>query len=661
MSVTEVTYRTHVTARQAMNAATRDRFRRHCRPRPKLTLSQWAERYREIPEGAAHSGKWRNHLAPYLVPIMDAITDPNTEEVTIVAPSQSGKSEVALNAIGYYIHQEPSPILLVQFSVDEAKSFSKDRIQTMIKATPALRPLVSPVKSRDSKNTIRSKSYPGGQIDIVGANSAAGLASRPKRVVILDERDRHPRSAGKEGDVKGIAYARTTTFKHRKKIIEISSPTTPEESLIWPSYEEATQEVFEVPCPHCGYYQTLEWPRLKWTLQPSGLVDPRSVHYECANCKGQIRPEQRPALYKQMRHRATAQTSVPRKRSFRIHGLLAAFETWYNLASLFVSYARIQDLALRAEKLKTFFNTKLGELWIDQESESFKAKLLERAQRYDTRADEDVTKEQPRWQVPREVALLAAGMDVQHNRVEIAVMGYGVGETSWLIEYVILRGDTSQPAFWANVETWRTHRTWKHESGGTLQVRALAVDASDGTHSKTIYAYTGPRRFDGVFALKGSTNPGAPLLPLKATKVTGGKLYVCGVNGGMDRLYRRLQMATPGPGFIHLNEYATEAFLTQLLSMRRVLDPKTSKRRWEKNPNIPNEVPDAVNYAYLAFLLGPVPVEQLAVEVDRVNEEGAAELIAATLPPRDPTAAPPTDDASTDAGDAGGWLYSWKR
>ena len=134
----------------------------------------------------------------------------------------------------------------------------------------------------------------------------------------------------------------------------------------------------------------------------------------------------------------------------------------------------------------------------------------------------------------------------------------------------------------AGVENWRTRRTWTHESGAVLQVRSLTVDASDGTHSKTIYAYTGPRLYEGVRAIKGSSNPGAPLLPLKYTKVKGGRLFICGVNGGMDRLYRRLQMPEPGPGFIHLNEYATETWLTQLLSMRRVLDPKSGRRMGEE-------------------------------------------------------------------------------
>ncbi len=441
--------------------------------------------------------------------------------------------------------------------------------------------------------------------------------------------------------MKGIAHARQTTFNHRKKTLEISSPTTPDESLIWPSYEEGTQEIFDVPCPSCDFYQPLEWPRLKWTLQPSGLVDPTSVHYVCVACKAQIAPRSRPAMLRRARPRATATPTVPRKRSFRIHGLLAAFETWYNLASLFVSYSRITDGALRADKLKTFFNTKLGELWVDQESESFRATILKRAKPYAPEPEKDERGETPPrpWQVPREVGLLVAGMDVQHNRVEVAVVGYGVGETSWLIEYTVIRGDTSQSAFWAGVEAWRTQRTWRHESGATLQIRSLTIDASDGTHSKTIYAYTGPRLGMGVYAIKGSTNPGAPLLPLKHTKVKGGRLYVCGVNGGMDRLYRRLQMAEPGPGFVHLNEYANEAFVTQLLSMRRVLDPKSGRRRWEKNPNIPNEVPDAMNYAYLAFLQGPVPTEQMAAEVARVNEEGAQALRELA----DPTLRPPPE------------------
>jgi phage terminase large subunit GpA-like protein len=609
-----MTFQTHPLAIRTLNRVTRERFRKHCRPLPRLTLSQWAERYRVLsPEASAQHGPWRNDVAPYLVAVMDALGDRVTQEVTFVAPSQSGKSEVLLNAIGYFIHQEPSPSIVVQPTVKTGESFSKDRIAPMLRDSDVLAKLVSPAKSRDSKNTIDSKQYPGGQLDLTGANAPAGLAMRPKRFVGLDERDRHPRSAGKEGDVKAITRARTRSYRRRRKIYEVSSPTDPETSLIWPSYLEGTQEVWEVPCPACGHFQTLVFERLKWERDSAGKVAPASVCYECASCQHRIPATSRGAMIRAGRWTSTGEASAPHKRSFRLHGLCAAFATWEEIAQEFVSAETQTDAALRAEQLRAFFNTTLGELFKDQQQESARAALLVRARAYAAGNE---------WHIPREAAVIACGWDLQHDRGEAVVRAFGIGEESWLLERVVLRGDTSQPDFWVGLEEFRVRREWRHESGAMLRIRSLTVDAGDGTHSKDVYKYCAPRLGQHVYAVKGSNNPAAPMIPSKPTKVKPGRLYVIGVNAIMDRLYRRLGMIERGPGYLHMNEWCDEDYATQLLSMRRVIDPKTRKRKWEATPGVRNEVADAEGYCYAAFLLGPVPLTMMASEVQRIIDEG---------------------------------------
>ncbi len=607
-------FHTRPLATRAVNRVTRERFRKHCRPLPRLTLSQWAERYRVLsPEASAQHGPWRNDVAPYLCAVMDALSDRTTQEVTFVAPSQSGKSEVLLNAIAYFIHQEPSPCLVVQPTVKTGESFSKDRIAPMIRDCEVLRVLVSPAKSRDSKNTIDSKQYPSGQLDITGANAPAGLAMRPKRFIGLDERDRHPRSAGKEGDVKRITRARTRSYRRRRKIYEVSSPTDPDTSLIWPSYLEGTQEVWEVPCPLCGHFQTLHFERLRYTRDDAGKVVPESVHYLCASCEGAIPATQRGAMIRAGRWASTGHASTPYKRSFRLHGLCAAFASWEEIAQEFASADAEKDLALRAEQLRAFFNTTLGELYKDQERESAKGALLVRAKAYADGRD---------WQIPREAAVVCCGWDLQHDRGEAVVRAFGIGEESWLIERTVLRGDTSQPDFWVGLDEYRVKREWRHESGAMLRIRSTTIDAGDGTHAKDVYKYCAPRLGQHVYAVKGSNNPSAPMIPTKPTKVKPGRLYVIGVNAIMDRLYRRLGMTERGPGYLHMNEWCDDDYAVQLLSMRRVIDPKTRKRKWEATPNVRNEVADAEGYCYAALLLGPVPGTMLAAEVERVNAEG---------------------------------------
>jgi len=626
---------THALGREALNRVTRERFRRHCRPLPRLTMSQWAERYRVLsPEATANHGPWLNTMVPYLPEIMDAVSDRTTQEIVVVSPSQAAKTELILNAIGYFIHQEPSPMLCVQPTVETAESFSKDRVAPMIRDCGALNALVAPARSRESNNTILSKSYAAGQLDMTGANAPSGLAMRPKRVILLDERDRHPRSAGTEGDVKAIARARTRSFQRRRKIVEVSSPTSAEESLIWPSYLEGTQEVYEVPCPDCGYWQTLHFDRLKWQIDGVGKVDPVSVAYECAACEYRMPAREKGALLRAGRWTSTADARVPHKRSFHIHGLVAAFALWEEVAQEFVTANGQKDPAMRAEMLRAFFNTTLGELYRDQTAETVKSTILARAKRYDSADDlAPIT-----WHVPRDAAILTAGVDLQHDRGEIVVRAWGVGETSWLVERAILRGDTSQPEWWARLEDFRTTRRWTHERGALMAIRSLTIDAGDGTHSKAVYTYCASRLAFHVYAIKGSSNPTAPMVPSKPTKVKPGRLYILGVHAIMDRLYRRLGMDEVGPGYLHLNQHADDDYVTQLLSMRRRIDEKTRKRKWEATPGVRNEVADCETYAYAALLLGPVPVASLAAEVDRVNADGQSRT---ATKPEPPTPTPP--------------------
>lgn len=218
---------------------------------------------------------------------MDAISDPSVSEVVVMSSAQVGKTELLLNLIGYNIHQDPSPILLVQPTQEMAEAFSKDRLAPMLRDTPALQGKVADARSRDSNNTTRHKTFPGGHITMVGANSPAGLASRPIRDVFLDEVDRYPLSAGKEGDPVDLARKRTTTFWNRK-VIMVSTPVTKGASIIEEAYQASDQRRYYVPCPECEHEQILLWEGVHWphTVDEKGkkIYRPEEAEYACENC-----------------------------------------------------------------------------------------------------------------------------------------------------------------------------------------------------------------------------------------------------------------------------------------------------------------------------------------------------------------------------------------
>jgi phage terminase large subunit GpA-like protein len=198
------------------------------RPPPKLNLIEWADQYRRVAAGTSASpGRWKTSAQPCAYGPMSAITDDDTHTISVMAGTQVVKTELLINAAGYYIHQDPSSILLVQPTQGAATTFSKERFATTVEATPALRNIIEAPKYRDSENTISHKAYPGGSIDFVGANSPTDLSSRPKRIILMDEIDKFPISAGAEGDPVKLGEERASTYVaiNRAKFVRTCSPT----------------------------------------------------------------------------------------------------------------------------------------------------------------------------------------------------------------------------------------------------------------------------------------------------------------------------------------------------------------------------------------------------------------------------------------------------
>ena len=166
-------------------------FFRGLRPIERVTVSQWADRYRFLaPVSSAEPGRYRTARTPYLRKIMDCLSvhDPH-RKVVFVKAAQIGGTEAGSNFLGYCMHIAPGPVMFVQPTDDMVKRLSKGRIDPLIESCPDLLQRVAPSKSRDSNNTINQKNFNGGVLIMAGANSAAGLRSVPIRYLILDEVD----------------------------------------------------------------------------------------------------------------------------------------------------------------------------------------------------------------------------------------------------------------------------------------------------------------------------------------------------------------------------------------------------------------------------------------------------------------------------------------
>lgn len=511
---------------------------------------------------------------------MDAVADPTIREMWVMKSAQVGWTEILNNVIGYFVDQDPSPILLVQPTLEIAEAWSKDRLAPMIRDTECLRGRIADAKSRDSGNTLLHKKFPGGHLTVAGANSPSGLASRPIRVVLFDEVDRFPVSSGAEGDPVSLGKKRTTTFWNRK-ILAGSTPTVKGSSRIEAGFDASDQRFYFVPCKHCGEFQRLVWAQVQWKAD-----DPSSAAYICQHCGAVLTDADKPTMLREGEWRSTK----PSKgiAGFHISEIYSPWVTWAEMADAFLTAKKFP------ETFQTWINTALGETWEDR-GETLEPKgLSARIEAYTAES------------LPPGVLLLTAGTDVQDDRLETTVWGWGADEEVWRVEHIVLRGNPGSKALWLEHDAL-LRRRWKTDDGRSLLIEAAAVD-SGGHFTEHVYRYCSERKRYRVFAIKGQGGPGKLIWPKKASRSSKSRvsLWLIGVDTAKELLYGRLKKITePGPGYTHFDADTTSEFLEQLTSetvvFRQVQGRKV--RLWKpKKTGIKQEALDCFVYAYAAMI-----------------------------------------------------------
>ncbi len=511
---------------------------------------------------------------------MDAVADPAIREIAVMKSAQVGWTEILLNVVGFYVSLDPSPILMVQPTVEMGEAFSKDRLSPMVRDTPALAGLIADARSRDSGNTVLHKVFPGGHITIAGANSAAGLASRPIRVALFDEVDRFPASAGTEGDPIALGKKRTTTFWNRK-ILMGSTPTIKGESRIEVAFEAGDQRYYYVPCPHCREFQRLVWAQVRWH---DG--QPATAHYVCQHCGTLLTDSDKAQMLREGEWRASKPFNGIA--SFHISELYSPWVTWAEMAAAFLEAKKLPEL------LQTWINTALGETWEERGETVDAGGLLARREAYTSNS------------LPSGVLLLTAGTDVQDNRLETTVWGWGRDEEAFRVEHIVLRGDPGGAAIWREHDEI-LRRRWRTDDGRELVIEACAVD-SGGHHTQQVYSYAVQRKRNRVWAIKGVAGPGRLIWPKRASRVGKSRadLFPIGVDTAKDVLYGRLKrVKEPGPGYVHLDATADEATAEQITSETMVYKIVQGRRvrMWKPRASgVRNEQLDTLVYAYAAMI-----------------------------------------------------------
>ncbi len=568
-----------------------------------LTVSQWADDYRRLSSGAsAEPGKWRTSRAPYQQEMMNAVNEYGVKEIVFMTSAQVGKTEILNNIIGYFIHKDPSPILLIQPILQMAESWSKERFAPMIRDNKVLRDLISDPKTRDSGNTVLHKQFLGGHITIAGANSPPSLASRPIRIVLLDEEDKYPASAGTEGDPGSLAQKRTTTFWNRL-LIAASTPGIEGHSRIAARYNISDQRKYYVPCPECKEYQVLQWSNLKFDLaeqkpgsNKNNIIIPQNVYYECSHCAAQLNESDKFWMLKNGKWQA--EQPFNGVAGFHISELYSPWVKWSEMVENFLK-AKISS-----EKLQTWVNSSLGETWKEDTVGIDSDSLINRKESWGKVA-------------PKGVITITCGVDIQDDRIEAEVIGWGLEEESWSLQYHILHGDPAQSKVWRALDNV-INQNIQHANGTTLKISCTCIDS--GHHTESVYEYCKAREMNRVFAIKGSSQTGKALVSkFSRSNRKRVKLFNIGTDTAKQMIYSRLKIHEPGPGYCHFPVEYTEEYFKQL-TCERIMTKFINghpQRVWVKTKGKRNEALDCRVYGLSALHILNPNLEMLADELEK--------------------------------------------
>ncbi|APP86922.1 terminase [Xanthomonas hortorum pv. gardneri] len=556
---------------------------RSLQPRRPLTVSQWCDEHMRLSsKGSSKPGRWVTDRNPPLREPMDAMSARSTvHQLVAMFPIQFGKSQLATNAIAYWMDYAPAPIMYALPGEASMNKWIAQKLNPMIEVCPTVRRALSSTASRDSANQRTFKDFAGGQLYVEHMGSPQRLKSTTVKYLGVDEIDEAPQQLITGDDPVKMLDGRTSAFPTTYKRLYISTPGIAGLSRIAKLYEKSDQRRFHVPCPHCGHYQALSWSGLVWS------PDAKHAWYACNDCGTAIEEHHKTDMIAAGRWVAANPDSDVR--GYTINCLYYQFglgPRWADLAREWL------DAQNDPASLKTFINDRLAETWEDPSMRAVKHNVIaDRAEPYRLR------------HAPRGVLAITVGVDTQDNRLAVHIVGWGRGMAAWTLDYVELPGDPAEEAVWVAL-TDLLNRPIEREDGAQLRPLATAIDAG-GHRTEAVKHYVRQRLITRPMCIFGAVPNNAPILSKgKLVDVTwrgrtdkrGITIYHVGSVAAKHYLYSRLSADAERQAdarLVHFSDQLAPEFFPGLVS--EVYNPV--KNRFEKRV-VRNEPLDTWVYAY---------------------------------------------------------------
>lgn len=576
------------------------------RPPPELTPAEWAEENIKIPLGNAIPGYIRFDNAPYQREPLNLFVDPKVERVTLMFGAQLGKTQLMNCIAGYFIAHEPASQMMMQPSQSDLNTWLETKFNPMVEANEILNERIAKPRSREGVNNQKMKSYPGGFLMFSWAGSPNTMRGRSAPKIYCDEVDGYQYTA--EGHPVNLLWQRAATFGDQRKLFLTSTPTIKGHSFIEKSFISGDMRKFWLLCPHCGEHIVLEWKAIVWQRDDEGEHLPDTALYYCQECGAGIDDAQKRTMLRKGEWRA--ERPFTGHASFHLSELYSPFRRWRDIVKSFLEKKHSGDV-------QSFVNVSLAETYEEEGEQIDDFALAARREPFDGK-------------VPEEAVILTAGVDVQDDRLEVSIIGWGKDDESYVIDHRELYGDPSTPSTWTSLDSI-LFANYETHSGRQLIIRATCVD-SGGHNTKAVYDYAKKNAARRVFAIKGMGGEGKAIAGRPSKNNIGRcPLFPIGVDTVKELLFTRMRITDEGAGYIHFSDTLPDEYFKQLTAEQIVVKfHRGYQKRVFKKMRPRNEALDCFVYAVAAQSILNVNVNALAMKLGKVHDSQLDEQKPAT-------------------------------
>ena len=563
------------------------------RAEPPVPLSEWAEEHFKLTaESSQQVGDWV--CWSFQRGIADMMSDDRIEELAVEKSKRVGYTKLLTAFVAYTLVHRRRSAAIWQPTDDDRDSFVKTELDPVFDEIDVVK-----AARRPKLDSLKLRMFLGAVLHTLGGRAARAYRRITVALAALDEWDAFDQSIEGSGTPDGLAKGRLEGAPY-PKFIGGSTPRLKGLSHVSTARQQAEADMrFHVECPHCGVEHPLSWggPKVqygfKWTR---GM--PETVRHVCPHCLGEMRQADylpgglpmpgvwvcgktgvRYGMDRVWRDAAGNPIRPPRTVGIQVWSAYSPQRSWVSIVREF-EQAKAQADAGNTEALQTFVNETLGEVWEVKGDSADEHELSRRAEDYELR------------QVPIGALFLTAGVDVQDNRFEITVWGWGRGLESWLVDFVVLDANPADQRDWDKLDGYLQTRYRQLYHGGTLAIDATAIDTG-GHFTHQVYDFARTRVHRRVFAIAGSPKYGGPVKgPGRRQDVNWqGKVLKAGVvrweigtDTAKDLIYGRLQVPIPGPGYVHFPKGLPASFYAGLTAESRLLQKTSTGEvyRWVK-------------------------------------------------------------------------------